>query len=436
VASRQEFSEIQRRYWRRSLLVGAGLVSIYFPLDLLHPAGGAAAAWRAGWVVVLLAAAALQHPGRPRLRWAASHLAAISSGIAASAVVLHAGGTAGPRFGFLQWLPLAMLLLLPHLPSVAICVAAGSLTGGAILVAREGRGILFAVEWGVHWFALCALAVLGIVGFRRTWISELEAQRARGEALAALADSEHRRARAERLALVGQLATGVAHEINNPLSFVKSSLQSLKVEGAAEERAEAVVDALQGIERISQIVGDLRSLVRDPEEGDAFFGVDGALGEAWRLASPRLRSVRAHWEAAPGLPQVRGSRRLLVQALVNLLANAVDAAEGAPDHDRRWVTARAAQEGGGVAISVDDGGPGLTPEVAAHLFERFFTTKGAKGTGLGLAMVREHVAGCGGTVEGANRPEGGARFTVWLPPAGRPDSVASAMDGLPEVRSP
>jgi C4-dicarboxylate-specific signal transduction histidine kinase len=309
------------------------------------------------------------------------------------------------------------MLLLPHLPAVTACVAAGTLAGGAYLVALDGRGTSFALEWGVLSLLICALALIGAIGFRRVWFSEVEAHRARSEALTQLAASEGRRARAERLALVGQLAAGVAHEINNPLSFVKSNLQFLKRGGPAEEQREAVDEALQGIDRIAQIVGDLRGLARDEGQEDVLLSVEDVLDEAWRLASTRLRSVRAQREVAPGLPQVRANRRSMVQALVNLLANAVEAAETADTPARRWVTARAEAVREGVAIIIEDGGPGLSPEVARRLFEPFFTTKGAKGTGLGLALVREQVGRCGGTVEGVNRVEGGARFTIWLPQA-------------------
>jgi two-component system, NtrC family, sensor kinase len=310
-----------------------------------------------------------------------------------------------------------VLLMQPHVPSVAMAVGCGCLVGGFAVIARDGRDLWFALEWGALSVAIGVLALLGSSGFRRVWLSEVEAQRAHGEALERLAESERRRARAERLALVGRLAAGVAHEINNPLSFVKSNVQFLQREPSAEERADALRESLEGIERIAQIVGDLRSLARDAPEDERPFPPASALEEAWRLASVRLRSVRVQRDEAGDLPPVRGSRRLLVQALVNLLANAAEAAEGMPDPGRRWVALRAAPERGGVAITVEDGGPGLSEEALRHLFEPFFSTKGTRGTGLGLALVREHAARCGGTVEGANRPGAGAAFTLWLPRA-------------------
>ena len=154
------------------------------------------------------------------------------------------------------------------------------------------------------------------------------------------------------------------------------------------------------------------------------------------MASLRLTGVRALLEVAPGLPHVTGPARLLVQAIVNLVVNAADAAEPAPTPERRWVTLRARTEQGTVHISVEDGGPGLSDEVRRRLFEPFFTTKGTRGTGLGLALVREHVGRCGGQVEAENVPGAGARFTIRLPvaagtqPLGVPAGSTHGTEGI------
>ena len=297
--------------------------------------------------------------------------------------------------------------------------------GGVGLLTWEGRDAWFAFEWAMLSFALTVLAVLGAVAFRRLWVSELRAQRARAEALERLGESERRRTQSERLALMGRLAAGVAHEINTPLAYVRSNVRSLHDEVLPDDARLALHDALGGIERIAQIVTDMRGLAREGPDAREPFSVEEALEEAWRLASLRLATVRSTWSAEAALPRVEGSRRLLVQALVNLATNAVDAAATSGDPARRWVTARASRCSDGVVIHVDDGGPGVAPHVADQLFEPFVSTKGSSGTGLGLALVREHVARCGGTVEGGNRSEGGARFTIRLP-AVPTDSVGTA----------
>jgi signal transduction histidine kinase len=405
------------------MLIGAGILAVYLPLDLHWPDARALLVVRSLWIAVLLGAAALQRPGRPALARAATFSALVVCGIMSPFVVGYAGGTPGPRFGFLLALPLISLVMVPDLPLAAVAAGAACLGGGVLMLVSEGRDPWFVFEWSIVSSATAVLAWVGGVAFRRIWLSQIGIQRERAEALGRLAESEGRRAQAERLAVVGRLAAGVAHEINNPLSFVKANVQYVGQElsrgGAlSQEARDALAEALQGIDRIGQIVGDMRGLAREvPEPGLPFHAGD-ALEEAFRLASLRLGAVRASWTAAPGLPPVRGSRRLLVQALVNLLANAAEAAESAPGAGGRWVTAAARARDGGVELQVEDGGPGLPPEVLARLFEPFVSTKGQKGTGLGLALVREQVSRCGGTVEGANRPGGGACFRVWLPPAG------------------
>jgi signal transduction histidine kinase len=407
----------QQRLWRRTLLVGVALLAVYFPLDMRLPAGMRAAAWRLGWIAVLLGAAALQRPARQRLSAGAIRVAIVSSGVAGIAVVAYGGGTESARFGFLLAFPLVGLVLFPEFPVSVALLGLTCLLGGAGLLLNEGRDVWFAFEWTVLSLALTVLAVLGAVAFRRLWLSEVLAQRSRAEALEQLGESERRRAESERLALVGRLAAGVAHEINTPLSYVKANVGFLRDEPLADEARVALADALAGIERIAQIVTDMRGMARAGPDAKEVFAVEDALDEAWRLASVRLATVRASWSAEPGLPRLVGSRRLLVQALVNLAVNAADAASTATDPARRWVKASALGCATGVAIHVDDGGPGLPPPVSDRLFEMFVSTKGAAGMGLGLALVREQVTLLGGTVEGGNRRDGGARFTIRLPAA-------------------
>lgn len=140
-----------------------------------------------------------------------------------------------------------------------------------------------------------------------------------------------------------------------------------------------------------------------------------AANEAARVTAVKLRTIaQLHVEVPEDLPPVLASDRRLVQVLINLLINAGDAVEanGRPGHIRLV----AALAGGGCELSVEDDGPGLSPEVLARLFEPFHTTKGpARGTGLGLALAREFMVQAGRNMRAENRPDGGARFTLWLP---------------------
>jgi len=287
-------------------------------------------------------------------------------------------------------------------------------------------------------FMGCA-ALLGAQTYTRMLEAEKVAQQERLAALERLAESErerrHRereRAEVERLVLVGQLAAGVAHEVNNPLAFVKSNLcfleQEMLREGVLDrdETLDVLAETQQGVLRIQQIIADLRRFSREagrsPEPGRP----EEAMQEALRLASLRLHSLGGVvLEVDDALPTVQLGQRQLVQVLVNLLLNAADAVESATPSRRACIVLKAWQVEGSVRVAVEDNGTGISEEVRARLFTPFFTTKPpGKGTGLGLALCREYVCQAGGTLVAENRPEGGARFILSLPVAS-----ASAVSG-------
>jgi C4-dicarboxylate-specific signal transduction histidine kinase len=280
------------------------------------------------------------------------------------------------------------------------------------------------------------VGMIGAVGsqtYRRLREAERVAQEERLAALEQLARSEHlrlhaerERAEVERLVMVGQLAAGVAHEVNNPLAFVKANLSYLQEELRREdsppdpvEFSEVLTETEQGLLRIQQIVTDLRRFSREGNEQEREeAGSPGeAMEEARRLASVRLRGLgEVVLDVGPELPRVRLGQRRLVQVLLNLLLNAADAVEAAvPPRAARVVVKARRREEGGVRLEVEDNGPGIPPEVLPRLFEPFFTTKPAgKGTGLGLALCRGYVSQAGGTLSVENRTEGGARFILLL----------------------
>ncbi|MDC0714475.1 ATP-binding protein [Stigmatella sp. ncwal1] len=248
-----------------------------------------------------------------------------------------------------------------------------------------------------------------------------ESERLRGRA-------ERERAEVERLVLMGQMAAGVAHEVNNPLSFVKANLGFLARELDSEvpsldrtELQSLLRETQQGVLRIQQIVTDLKAFSRAGNVGDEERGVlEEALREASRLVSLRLGAgCQVELELDPALPVVRLSQRHMVQVMVNLLLNAADAVEQAQPTRLPQISVRARRVEEGVHLLVEDNGPGIPPEVLPRLFQPFFTTKPpGKGTGLGLALCWQYIARAGGTLHAENRSEGGARFVLWLPLAG------------------
>ncbi|HQR30971.1 MAG TPA: ATP-binding protein [Anaeromyxobacteraceae bacterium] len=224
---------------------------------------------------------------------------------------------------------------------------------------------------------------------------------------ASLQEHQDRLVRSEKLAGIGRLAAGVAHEINNPLAVILGYVRLMrkKAEGPlaeelriVEEEAVRARDIVEGLLDLSRPLPDpsprvdLRELCDEVAER-----VAGALpGEGAVIA------VEGHGEA-PGVPSK------LRQVLVNLVRNATEAAGPGGR-----VTVRVSAGGATARVEVEDDGPGIGEGAAARLFEPFFTTK-ARGTGLGLAVSRAIARAHGGDVTGEARLPRGARFTLHLP---------------------
>ncbi|MFY0528798.1 sensor histidine kinase [Archangium gephyra] len=211
---------------------------------------------------------------------------------------------------------------------------------------------------------------------------------------------------ADRLAALGTLAAGVAHEVNNPLGYISSNLNFIE-EGLAEFRqalagepglarlartleecAEALAEARQGTTRIHNVVGDLKTFARGEDTGpeEEWADVRRALEMSIKMAMPELRHrARVVWQPAEA-PRVRGSESRLGQVFLNLLLNAAQAIpEGAPGENT--VEAHLKAEDGKVVVEIRDTGHGIPPENLKRIFEPFFTTRPVgEGTGLGLAI--------------------------------------------------
>ena len=340
-------------------------------------------------------------------------------------VAAGAGGTSSAYFSMVLAFPLLLVAAFPEDAFGAVLVGAGDLAGGLVLLHLDGASAARRLEWGSVSVFLTFSAYVGAVLARRRVVREIRVEKAHREAVEQLATSEQRRAASEqrraaseRLAMVGQLAAGVAHEINSPLGYLRSNLRWLDEEAAQvredPESKEVLADAVAGVNRIAQIVSDLNAFSRNAPDAMERCEARQVVEEALRLASLRLnRGAAVSLNVEPALPHIAVPRRRLVQALVNLLVNAADAVERAGAD--RWVRVEVRRDGEMVRFEVEDSGPGLTEEAKARLFEPFFTTKGSKGTGLGLAISRENVERCGGTLEAASGRAGGALFIASIP---------------------
>jgi len=243
---------------------------------------------------------------------------------------------------------------------------------------------------------------------------------------------------AARLAALGQIAAGIAHEMNQPLAAIQMIVTSML---ADIERGELPIERAQQwlntvneqIGRISWIIGHLRSFMRNEEpEPRACAALGEIIEDALGLLQMRSHGISVELDIEEPLPRVCGDARRLEQVLVNLLSNARDALDALPAGAPRLVRIRAHThpERDAVAFEVADSGPGMPEAVRKRIFEPFFTTKGvSKGTGLGLSIVRTIVHDSGGLIVVESAPGAGTTFRIELPTA-QPSSVEAAEEQI------
>jgi two-component system, NtrC family, sensor kinase len=237
--------------------------------------------------------------------------------------------------------------------------------------------------------------------------------------------------RSERLASVGRLSAGIAHEIGNPIAAILG-LEDLLLDGdlPPETARDFIVRMKRETERIHGVVRDLLDFAR-PEKVEPTSGgtpepskVSEVVADAIALVRPQraFKAVTIETDLEVGPLRVGLSAARLTQVLLNLLLNAGDAASANHASAKSVVTVRAKRTGDSVRIEVEDTGPGIAEALRETLFEPFVTTKDVgTGTGLGLAVCRGIVESCGGEIDLDEAFTGGARFVVSLPAAKEPD---------------
>jgi signal transduction histidine kinase len=263
--------------------------------------------------------------------------------------------------------------------------------------------------------------------------AQVQAEQELEQARTALSEQEHLRA-------LGELASGVAHDLNNTLNAMKLRLELIErdVEFAARHRGH--LDALV------RIVSDAHTRLRHlqdfarqrPESPGEQVQLAAVIQEAVEIARSDIehrakqQGLRVRIEVeVPALPPVSGVATDLRYVFINLLLNARDAMPRGGT-----IRVRGSVAGGKAVVTVEDEGTGIPPEHLHSIFRPFFTTKGNQGTGLGLSMAYGVMARAEGSITAANRPEGGAVFTLTFPlPQGAP-STPSPVKGRRPSRVP
>ncbi len=282
---------------------------------------------------------------------------------------------------------------------------------GRDVLARRASGEVFPIALSVG---------EAVSGDRRRFVGimrDLSRQRAQERHSRAL---ESRLAHVGRFSLMGEMAAGIAHEINQPLSAIATYAQAAKRLVSREPvRREGVLEICEKIDeqarRAGQVIENFRKFIRNQEIHVEPVDVNQAIDAVWNLieADARAEGIDVSVRYGEGLPRVRGNAVQLQQVLLNLTRNAVDAMRDGL-HKRKGIRIETSRmPDGRVRIAVVDHGPGVSRSLGSNVFHPFVTTK-KQGLGVGLAISRTIVQAYGGTLSFSDNPDGGAVFTVDL----------------------
>jgi two-component system NtrC family sensor kinase len=230
----------------------------------------------------------------------------------------------------------------------------------------------------------------------------------------------------ERLAAMGQMIGGFAHELNNPLTSILGMAELLQEGGASEAARKQLVILHQQARRAAEIVQNLQYFARPPAPGRSQVNLNELVQRTVQMQAYPLRksNITVDFLPEPAIPAIVADPNQLMQVFLNLLLNAEQAIR--ESREKGTIRVRIGRNPDSVWIVFQDDGPGIAPENLAHIFDPFFTTRRpGRGTGLGLSICKTVLREHGGNIEAASAPGGGAVFTITLPIAAAPESPAA-----------
>jgi PAS domain S-box-containing protein len=222
----------------------------------------------------------------------------------------------------------------------------------------------------------------------------------------------------ERLAAMGQMIGGFAHELNNPLTSILGLSELLQEGDASEATRKQIVVLHQQARRAAEIVQNLQYFARPPALGRSQVNLNELVQRTVQMQAYPLRksNITVDFLPEPAIPAIVADPNQLMQVFLNLLLNAEQAIR--ENREKGTIRVRMGKNQGSVWIVFQDDGPGIAPENLTHIFDPFFTTKRpGRGTGLGLSICKTVLREHGGNIEAASGPGGGAVFTITLPAA-------------------
>lgn len=319
--------------------------------------------------------------------------------------------------------PLIYAALVYRLRGVLVTglVFLGILLPHALLLSHDTYALVRSLLFSLFAFLVSGLGATVLNYLESQWEAYqeiLELNTRLHESLERLESTQKQLIHAEKMNAIGQLAASVAHEINNPLAgvLVYSKLLTRKLSGDAFDKAEAVSNLAKieaAVENCSRVISSLLDFSRQTEPVLKPVEVGKVIDQVLFLTGhqAQMKKVKVVREDAKELPLVKADSGQLQQVFVNLVVNAIQAmSEGGT------LTVRSSlADDGRISVSVQDTGTGIAPENMEKLFTPFFSTKGVKGVGLGLAVSYGIVERHGGSIEVKSKPGQGSTFTVFLP---------------------